>query len=140
MHQRYFLAQAAILLLPLGGGLILPPPAVRAQARNTASQWVTPRLPFPEGARRSDAAYEGILHLRTDERGQVIETHMDPSTGSSLVDESSMRFVRARWHGPPNITHSVKVRFFGANPPKGKDPRIRLHHRWTKPSSELRWR
>ena len=116
-------------LLLAGLGLISPPSAraqTPLQTRNP-SIWETPHPPYPESTRLSRGPRKGTLHLRTDARGQVVEAHLDPSTGSRQLDESTVQFVRANWHGAPNVERATELVFSVGTAPKVEHgPRIRV--------------
>jgi protein TonB len=62
---------------------------------------VAPVPPYPAMAMRRHLEGQVVLRIRVDARGEPVEVSVEQSSGSSLLDEAAVKFVRARWHFVP---------------------------------------
>ncbi len=102
---RLSLVAGPLLLLVVG--FVASPAQGAPNAAADKGQWHTPTPPYPAEAHDRHLHGVGTLRFRTDAGGRVVEARMDPSTGSRVLDEASVQFVRTCWHGPPNRRHST---------------------------------
>lgn len=109
MKTRLSVVAGPLLLLVVA--LVTPPAQAAPNAAADKAEWHTPKPPYPAEAHDRHLQGQGTLRLRTDAGGRVIEARMDPSTGSRVLDEVSVQFVRTYWHGPPNRRHSTVLNY-----------------------------
>lgn len=84
---------APVLALPPA-----PPPSVALQ--NTGTGGDRPRPPYPPAAlaRRQQGAV--VMLLEADEAGRIMSVSLKASSGSAVLDRSTVEFVRRHWRVP----------------------------------------
>ena len=55
------------------------------------------RPPYPYKARASNTQGSGLVQISFNKMGDAISAVMAPSTGSKILDENSVNYVRQRW-------------------------------------------
>ena len=70
---------------------------------------VSPTPPYPAQALRRRIQGEVVLRIRVDARGEPVEVSVETSSGSSLLDEAAVKFVKARWHFVPAMQDGQAV-------------------------------
>jgi len=70
---------------------------------------VSPTPPYPAQALRRRIQGEVVLRIRVDVRGEPVEVSVETSSGSSLLDEAAVKFVKARWHFVPAMQDGQAV-------------------------------
>ena len=81
------------------------PPARFAQIRADQS----PRPPYPPQALQRRLSGEVMLRVLVDVHGVPADVQLEHSSGSRLLDEAALRFVRARWHFIPATQDGIAV-------------------------------
>ena len=71
----------------------------------------TPGPPYPVEARNAKVSGSGRCQVQFDGSGRVSNASMRPSTGSKLLDENTLSFVRQHWTGHPNTMLSVPITY-----------------------------
>ena len=77
-----------------------PAPAPTAAA-SVAPRYARPRPPYPNEARLAHTTGTGVCHVVFGADGRVSSAEMTRSTGSSVLDLSTMDFVSDNWTGQP---------------------------------------
>jgi protein TonB len=62
---------------------------------------VSPAPPYPRPAMERRVEGKVVLRIHVDASGRPIEVSVENSSGSKLLDEAAMKFVKARWHFVP---------------------------------------
>jgi protein TonB len=70
---------------------------------------VAPTPPYPAQALRRHIQGQVVLRIRVDTRGEPVEVSVETSSGSSLLDEAAVKFVKARWHFVPAMQDGQAV-------------------------------
>lgn len=70
-------------------------------AASVAPRYARPRPPYPNEARLAHTTGTGVCHIVFGADGRVSSAEMTRSTGSSVLDLSTMDFVSANWTGEP---------------------------------------
>ena len=83
-------------------------PLVRA---DTAASWRTFIPGYPPEAQRKNITGDGTVRVTTDRYGWVRDARMTHSTGSSLLDEATLKAARLYWQGPRDSTCDVPLRY-----------------------------
>jgi protein TonB len=62
---------------------------------------ISPAPPYPRTAMDRHVEGKVVLRIHVDASGRPIEVSVENSSGSKLLDEAAMKFVKARWHFVP---------------------------------------
>ena len=62
---------------------------------------ISPAPPYPRMAMQRRLEGKVVLRIHVDASGKPIEVSVENSSGSSILDEAAMQFVKARWHFVP---------------------------------------
>ena len=62
---------------------------------------VSPAPPYPRLAMTRRIQGKVVLRINVDASGRPIQVSVESSSGSSILDEAAMKFVKARWHFVP---------------------------------------
>ena len=62
---------------------------------------ISPAPPYPRMAMQRRLEGKVVLRIHVDASGKPIEVSVENSSGSKLLDEAAMKFVKARWHFVP---------------------------------------
>ena len=88
-------------------------PATAVVAPVGSYGWITPPPPYPEVARQKREQGTVYVKITTDASGVVTKAvasvPIRQRQDVSDLGVSSVRWVLARWHGPPNVTHKLEM-------------------------------
>ena len=76
-------------------------------AQLTADVFPAPPYPHQASARRITGTV--TLRIRVDASGSPVEVLVENSSGSSILDQAALKFVKARWHFVPATQDGVAV-------------------------------
>jgi len=62
---------------------------------------MSPAPPYPRMAMQRRLEGKVVLRIHVDASGKPIDVSVENSSGSSILDEAAMQFVKARWHFVP---------------------------------------
>ena len=69
--------------------------------------WVMPHPPFLQAAHLSSIAATTV-RITTDAAGRVSSAILVKSTGNPVLDNHTVNYVRANWHGPANASRTTE--------------------------------
>ena len=76
------------------------PPAQQSPFQQLATV-AAPAPPYPRMAANRNIEGTVVLRIRVDARGAPTEVSVEQSSGSSLLDQAALKFVKARWRFVP---------------------------------------
>ena len=77
---------------------------------------LAPPPPYPIQALHRHVTGVVTLRVRVDAQGRPTEVIVEHSSGSTLLDQAALKFVRARWHFVPATRDGVAIEAFALVP------------------------
>jgi protein TonB len=77
---------------------------------------IAPAPPYPAMALKHEITGVVTLRVRVDALGRPVEVIVENSSGSKLLDDAALKFVRARWHFVPAMQNGAAIEAYALVP------------------------